>query len=261
MRILMVGDVVGKPGRRTVSALLPRLREEHQIDLIIANGENAAGGRGLTPSTASELFAAGVQVITSGNHIWTQREMLPLLDTKTPILRPLNYPNGVPGRGYLTISIPGTEVTIVNLIGRVFMGEFESPFLAIDHVLAATPRNVPVIVDFHAEATSEKQALGWYLAGRAVAVLGTHTHVATADTRILSPGTAYVTDVGMVGPARSVIGAKVDDVIPHFVTSLPTRFEVADGPTMFNSVLVDVDAQQTKATAIRRIDRWSEGER
>lgn len=261
MRVLMVGDVVGKPGRRMVTGLLPRLREEHQIDLIIANGENAAGGRGLTPSTAAELFSAGVQVITSGNHIWVQREMLPMLDTDAPVLRPLNYPDGVPGRGHLAISLPAGEVMIVNLIGRVFMGEYESPFLAIDRVLARTPSTTPVIVDFHAEATSEKQAMGWYLAGRVAAILGTHTHVATADARVLSPGTAYVSDVGMVGPAKSVIGADVDDVIPHFLTSMPSRFEVADGPAMFNSVLIDIDRKTGRSTSIRRLDFWPESGR
>ena len=252
MKILMVGDAVGRPGRRAAAALLPKLRRELEIDLIIANGENAAAGRGLTLGSAEEILGAGVDIITSGNHIWDQKEILNHLDGALPILRPLNYPPNSPGRGV----IEQAGVTVINLQGRVFMTNIDCPFRAADEVLANLPRESIIIVDMHAEATSEKVALGWYLDGRVSAVLGTHTHVATADTRILPQGTAFVCDVGMTGARDSVIGDDVDCVIRRFLTSMPVRLEVASGPALIlNSVLVEVDEGTGQAQRIQRIDR------
>jgi len=255
LRILMIGDVIGRPGRRAVEALVPGLRQEYGLDLVIANGENAAGGLGLTKETAEELFGAGVDVLTSGNHIWDKKEILSTLDSELAILRPLNYPPGVPGRGYL---IKG-KALIVNLVGRTFMGNFDCPFRAMDELLEELVDRPPVvIVDFHGEATSEKMALGWYLDGRASAVLGTHTHVGTVDTRLLPKGTAYVTDVGMTGPVDSVIGDDTEAAIGRFLSQLPHRLSVGKGAVIFNSVLVEVEESTGRARSIVRIDRETE---
>lgn len=252
MKILMVGDAVGRPGRRAAAALLPKLRRELEIDLIIANGENAAAGRGLTLGSAEELLAAGVDIITSGNHIWDQKEIINHLDGALPIVRPLNYPDGAPGRGV----IEQAGVTVINLQGRVFMANIDCPFRAADEVLANLPRESIIIVDMHAEATSEKVALGWYLDGRVSAVLGTHTHVGTADTRILPQGTAFVCDVGMTGARDSIIGDDVDCVLRRFLTAMPVRLEVASGHALvLNSVLLEVDEGTGRAQRIQRIDR------
>ena len=252
MRILMVGDVVGKPGRRAVRDLLAPLRRELGLHLVVANAENAAGGRGLTPETAAELLQAGADVLTTGNHIWDKKEMVPVMDHEAAILRPLNFAPGVPGRGYMAQG----GVLVVNLIGRTFLGNYDCPFRAADRLLQELPDRPPVVlVDFHAEATSEKQAMGWYLAGRVSAVVGTHTHVPTADPRVLPGGTAYVTDVGMVGPRDSVLGDDSSAVIERFLTLMPNRLPVAGGPVLFCSVLIDVDEATGRATAIQRIDR------
>ena len=249
----MVGDVIGRPGRRAARALLPGLRQEYAIDLIIATGENAAGGIGITTQTADELFESDVDVITSGNHIWAQREIIPTLDSSPAILRPLNYPNGVPGHGYF---IRG-EAMVVNLIGRTFIGNFDCPFRAIDQLLEDLADNKPpvIIVDFHAEATSEKVAMGWYLDGRVSAVLGTHTHVGTVDARLLPKGTAHITDVGMTGPLDSVIGDDVNTVLTRFLTQLPYRISVGKGSVILNSVLVEIEETTGRAKHIKRIDR------
>ena len=232
--------------------MVPGLRREHAVDLVIANGENAAGGLGLTKETAEELFEAEVDVITSGNHIWDQREIIPTLDSELAILRPLNYPPGVPGRGYLVIG----ALLVVNLIGRTFMGNFDCPFRAMDQLLDGLADRTPVIiVDFHAEATAEKVALGWYLNGRVSAVLGTHTHVGTTDARLLPKGTAFITDVGMTGPIDSVIGDDTDAVIRRFLTQLPHRLAVGKGSVILNSVLVEVEEGTGRAKSIIRIDR------
>jgi len=219
--------------------------------LVVANGENAAGGFGLTRETAEELLACGVDVITTGNHIWNRRDMIPYLDSDLPILRPLNYPKGVPGRGYLFRG----QAVVVNAMGRVFMNTLPCPFRAMDAFLEGLNEEAPpvVIVDFHAEATSEKQALGWYLDGRVSAVLGTHTHVATADARILPKGTAFVTDVGMVGPKDSVIGNTPTIVLERFLKQTPQRLTVPGGPAIFNSVLVEFD-NRGRALSIERVD-------
>ena len=252
MLILAVGDIIGKPGRQAMRELLPGLRQQYGLDLVIANGENAAGGLGLTSTTAKEMLNAGVDVLTSGNHIWAQKEIIPYLDGEMPILRPLNYPPGVPGKGYI---ING-QVMVVNLIGRTFIGNFDCPFRAMDQLLAEVKHKPPVIiVDFHAEATSEKVAMGRYLDGRVSAVLGTHTHVGTIDTQILPQGTAYVTDIGMTGPINSVIGDDTESVLQRFLTTIPSRLSVGKGKTIFNAVLVSIDESSGKALTIDRISR------
>ncbi len=253
MRILMIGDVIGKPGRRAVKHLLPEMRSEHGIDMVIANGENTAGGFGLTLETASELLDSGVDILTSGNHIWDQKEIIPYMDEGLPLIRPANYPDA-PGRG----SLVHDNVLVVNLMGRTFMPALDCPFRTADRILeeAADPEPPPVvIVDFHAEATSEKQAMGWYLDGRASGVVGTHTHVGTVDCRVLPNGTAYVSDVGMTGPTNSVIGSETEAVLQRFLTGLPQRLPVADGPVALNSVLLEVDQDTGKALSIERLDR------
>jgi metallophosphoesterase (TIGR00282 family) len=249
----MVGDIIGRPGRRAVRTLLPGLRQEHELDLVIANGENAAGGLGLTRETAEELFEADIDVITSGNHIWDQREIIPSLDSNLAILRPLNYPPHVPGHGYLIKK----GILVVNLLGRTFIGNFDCPFRAMDQLLEELGDNKPpvIIVDFHGEATSEKVAMGWYLDGRVSAVLGSHTHVGTIDARLLPKGTAFITDVGMTGPLDSVIGDDIDTVLTRFLTQLPHRISVGKGNVLLNSVLIEVDESTGRANYISRIDR------
>lgn len=255
MRILAIGDIIGRPGRSTVCRMLPGLRRTLGADLVIANGENLAGGIGLTPATADELLAAGVDVITSGNHVWAHREIIPYLDSEAPVLRPLNYPAGVPGRG----SLVAGGALVVSLIGRTFMDNYDSPFQAMDRLLEGPEKRPPVvIVDFHAEATSEKVAMGRYLDGRVSAVLGTHTHVGTIDARVLPNGTAYVTDIGMAGPTDSVIGDNADSVLERFLTILPHRFSIGKGPVVVNAVLVEVDDATGRALSIERITREGE---
>jgi metallophosphoesterase (TIGR00282 family) len=251
MIILAIGDVIGKPGRRAISTLLPELRATYHADMVIVNAENAAGGLGTTPDTAQELLDAGVDVLTSGNHIWTHKEMLPYLDSDMPILRPLNYPPGVPGRGYII-----NQALVVNLIGRTFMTNYDCPFRAMDELLNDLTNRPPVvIVDFHAEATSEKMAMGRYLDGRVSAVLGTHTHVGTIDAQILPGGTAYVTDIGMTGPIDSIIGDDVEAVLKRFLTMIPHHLSVGKGKTVLNAIIVTVDDTTGKATGIERISR------
>jgi len=250
LRILAIGDIIGKPGRKAVEEILPGLYSEYNIDFVIGNGENAAGGLGLTPSTAQELFDSGIDVITTGNHVWAYNEIIPYLDSELAILRPLNYPPMNPGRGYLLKN----NVLIINLVGRVFMGHVDCPFRAMDQLLAEFEhKSIPIIVDFHAEATSEKVAMGRYLDGRVSAVLGTHTHVGTTDAHILPGGTAYVTDIGMVGPIDSVIGDDPDSVINRFLTQIPSRLSVGKGKVSFDAILVEVDEKIGKAVDIKRI--------
>ena len=253
MRILMIGDVIGKPGRRAVKQLIPSLRLEHGVDLVIANGENTAGGFGITLDTANELLDSGVDILTSGNHIWDQKEIIPYLDEGLPLIRPANYPDA-PGRG----SLIHNNVMVMNLMGRVFMPALDCPFRTADQILddVAASENPPVVIlDFHAEATSEKQAMGWYLDGRVSAVLGTHTHVGTVDARVLPRGTAYISDVGMTGPLDSVIGSETGVVLERFLTGMPQRLQVASGPVLLNSVLMDIDQDTGKALSIERLDR------
>ena len=250
MKVLAIGDVIGKPGRVALSHLLPRLRELHGIDYIVANGENMAGGLGVTIKTLAEIHAAGVDVVTSGNHIWHHREIVPYLEDDRPLMRPLNYPPAAPGRG--THLIGG--LLVVNLIGRTFMASYDCPFRTMDTLLANLPTGVKaILVDFHAEATSEKVALGRYLDGRVAAVLGTHTHVGTIDARILPGGTAYVTDIGMVGPIDSIIGDDPEMVLARFLTMIPGRLSVGKGPVEFNAVLVTIDEETGLATDFVRL--------
>jgi hypothetical protein len=254
LNVLLIGDIVGKLGRRTVAAVLPELRKERGLGLVVANGENTAGGRGLTPGKADELFRAGIDVITSGNHIWENREIYPTLDDpNAPIIRPMNYPEGVPGRGW---HVHG-GVAILNAMGRTFMGvTIDDPFRAVDRALKELAGCRVRILDFHAEATSEKIALAYYLDGRISAVVGTHTHVPTSDTRILPNGTAYVTDLGMCGALHSVLGMDTERVIERFLTQTPNRFDpVEKGPAVFNSVLIRIDEETGRAISIERVDR------
>ena len=252
MRVLVVGDIVGKPGRKAVSNLLPSLCLGHKLDIVIANGENAAGGIGLTVSTANELFDSGIDVITSGNHIWAHKEIIPYLNGDLAILRPLNYPPAIPGRGYVLHQ----GILVVNLIGRTFMSNYDCPFRAMDHLLPELQNMANIIiVDFHAEATSEKVAMGRYLDGRVSAVLGTHTHVGTIDTKILPRGTAYVTDIGMVGPVNSIIGDDIESVTERFLTQINKRLSVGTGDVEFNAVLLELDEASGKALEIKRIHR------
>jgi len=248
----VIGDVVSSPGREAVQKLLPGLQQQYGLDLVIANAENSAGGLGVTSVTAEELLDAGVDVLTSGNHIWTQKEIIPYLDGDMPILRPLNYPPGVPGRGYIV----NGEAMVVNLIGRTFIGNFDCPFRAMYKLLAELEHKPPVIiVDFHAEATSEKVAMGRYLDGRVSAVLGTHTHVGTVDAKLLPKGTAYISDIGMTGPVDSVIGMDLEVVIRRFLTEIHPRLIAAKGKAIFNAVMIRVDRESGRATSIERIDR------
>ncbi len=257
MRLLFIGDVVARPGRRAVAALLPELRRDYALDLVIANGENSAGGAGITTATANELFAAGVDLLTTGNHVWHQRDALTYLPTTERVVRPLNYPAGAPGRGATLFDAGGTPVLLANVLGLVFMESLDNPFRALDAALGElSARARVVVVDVHAEATSEKRALGYYLDGRASLVVGTHTHVPTADAQVLPGGTAYVTDVGMVGPLRSIIGVEVEPIVQRFLTALPQRFDTARDPTIqFNAVLADVDEETGRARSIERLDR------
>ncbi|MBU1355499.1 MAG: TIGR00282 family metallophosphoesterase [Candidatus Edwardsbacteria bacterium] len=255
MKILFIGDIIGRPGRQAVEKLLPGLVEEHQIDFVIANGENAAAGFGLTPAVLDNLFALGIDVVTSGNHLWDKRDILPRLKKEPRLLRPANYPPDVPGTCFgVYQDKQGRKVGVFNLLGRVFMPAVDCPFRTADQVIAELKKETDIIIlDMHAEATSEKIALGWYLDGRASAVIGTHTHVMTADERVLPQGTAYITDAGMTGGFDSVIGMEKEPIIEKFLTQLPTKFEVAEGDVRFNGVVVEVDEQSGKARGIIKI--------
>jgi len=261
-RVLMIGDIIGKPGRQAVERLLPEIRRERSLDFVTANGENVAGGMGLTASTAEALFAAGVDVITSGNHIWDKREIYPYLEQSERVLRPLNYgTNDVPGRGWgIYQAFDGSDLVVVNLQGRTYMQPIDNPFTDADRLLDEGSESLPPVrlVDFHCELTSEKNALGLYLDGRVSVVVGTHTHIVTGDERILPRGTAYQTDLGMTGPIWSVIGFDPKTVLPRFVNALPTRFEVAEGPVIFNAAQIDIDPATGRALAIERIQRLVE---
>lgn len=260
MRILFLGDVVGRGARQALRRRLRALRRERALDFVVANGENAAGGKGLDPDSAEELFDAGVDVLTTGNHVWQHARLLPLLERESRILRPANFPSGNPGRGWtVQEAASGGRVGVVNLIGRVFMGDYDSPFAAADRALEEIRDAADVVlVDMHGEATSEKTAMGWYLAGKVSAVVGSHTHVQTADERILPGGTAYLTDAGMCGPIDSVIGMRPDEVLRRFLTQMPVRFEVAKGPVVLQGALVEVDPASGRATAVERLQETHE---
>lgn len=253
--ILFIGDVVGGPGRRAVRELLPRLRQERAVNLVIANGENSAGGSGITTATARELFDAGVDVLTSGDHLWDQKEVADLLKDETRFLRPLNYPEGTPGHGSSIVNVPGhPSVGVLNLQGRTFMAALENPFLCgpreIERLRASTP---VIFVDFHGEATSEKIAFGRMVDGRVSAVVGTHTHVQTADEQVFPGGTAYLTDAGFTGPHESVLGREIGPVIRRFTTLQPQRFEVAKGWVLLQGAVVEIEDASGRAKRIERI--------
>ncbi len=254
MRLLCIGDVFGRPGRLALKTTLPKLRREQKLDLVVANGENSAHGAGLTAATARELFEAGVDVITGGNHIWHRREALAYLDREPRVIRPLNFPHGTPGHGAHLLQVGTTPVLVLNALGRLFMKPIDDPFRAVDEALAQANGVRVSVVDFHAEATSEKRAMGFYLDGRVSVVVGTHTHVPTADTQILPRGTAYVTDLGMVGVRRSVIGLDVEQAVAGFSTALPSRAQPAEGSVDVNAVLAEIDPATGKATSIVRLD-------
>jgi len=255
VKIFLIGDIVGEVGRRMVCQQLLPLVQQHSVDLVIANGENAAGGFGITPKIAEELFRVGVHVITMGNHTWDKKEIIDYLPKEERLLRPANYPEGTPGAGRVVVTTAtGERVGVLHLVGRVFMASLDCPFRRARSELDLLKSSTHVIVvDFHAEATSEKAAMGWYLDGEVSAVLGTHTHVQTADEQILPRGTAYITDVGMTGPTQSVIGMKQHLVIERFINQIPKRLETASGPGHLSGVIVDVDHQTGQARSIQRI--------
>jgi len=255
MKVLYIGDIMGEPGRRAVARVIPRLVSQRKIDLVIGNGENVAGGFGITPELAEELFSMGLSAITTGNHAWDKKEILDYFPRERRLLRPANYPEGVPGQGSVVIeTAAGEELGVLQLMGRAYMPTLDCPFQTAKREMARLKKRVAtVLVDMHAEATSEKMAIGHYLDGEATAVVGTHTHVQTADEQILPRGTAYLTDIGMTGPLHGVIGIKKELAIEKFLTGMPRRFEVASGPTVFCAVLIELDARIGKALSIERI--------
>lgn len=255
VNVLFIGDIVGKPGRNALSRFLGKLREEHSVDLCIGNAENAAGGFGLTPEVADDLFGLGIDVLTSGNHIFDKKEIIDRLARDHRILRPANYPSQTPGNGSVLINTAkGDSIGVVNLMGRVFVDTIDCPFKAADTEIEKLRAKTNIVfVDIHAEVTSEKVAMGWYLDGKVSAVVGTHTHIQTADDRILPKGTAYLTDAGMTGPSDSVIGIKTECAISRFLTRLPKRMETATGPGQLHGALITIDRGTGKAEKIQRI--------
>lgn len=261
LRILFIGDVVGRPGRKALKEYLPLLKAQQDYDFILANGENAAGGIGLTPETAEEIFQTGVHCLTGGNHTFEKKEIYPLLEQDPRLLRPANYPPSAPGRGWNIYPLAsGVKIGVINLMGRTFMPPLDDPFRTALELLHRLKEETPIIViDFHAEATSEKQAIGWFLSGQVSAVIGTHTHVQTADERLLGGTTGYITDVGMTGPWESILGVKKEQIIDRFLSCLPVRFEVAKGPIWFSAVELEIDPSSGRCTHIRRISEILRG--
>lgn len=257
MKILMIGDIVGKPGRHAIKYVLPEVVKKNNIDLVVANGENAAGGSGMTPVICDELLSCGIDVLTSGDHIWKKRDIYDYIDLSSSVLRPLNYPDNNPGKGYtVKQSKKNISVGVINIIGRVFMEATDNPFEKIAGVVKKLQEEVNVIVvDFHAEATSEKIAMGYFLDGKVSALVGTHTHVQTADETILEKGTAYITDLGMTGPFSGVIGRNKNAILERFITQMPTRFEMAENDVRINGVIVDIDEETGKARSIKRVSK------
>ncbi|NWF99294.1 MAG: TIGR00282 family metallophosphoesterase [Nitrospirae bacterium] len=255
MRIIFIGDIVGKGGRNAVKALLPSIIDKFKIDFVIANGENAAGGFGITEKIANDLFNIGIHVITTGNHVWDKKEFIPQISKIDRIIRPANYPPGVPGYGSVITQISnGKKIGVLNLSGRVFMSNIDCPFRkGKEEIEKLKEQTNIIIVDFHAEATSEKIAFGYYVDGNVSAVIGTHTHVQTSDEKILPGGTAYITDVGMTGPTHSIIGIEIEQIIQRFLTNMPMRFEVAKGNCTFSAVILEINEETGKATAIQRL--------
>ena len=256
VNILMVGDIFAESGRAALAKLLPKLRQQYAVDFTVVNIENAAGGFGVTPQIARGcLEGGGVDVLTSGNHIWDKKEIIDYITRENLLLRPANFPAGTPGSGYITVKAGPHRVAVLNLMGRVFMNPIDCPFRKADEIVQELRRETPiVVVDMHAEATSEVMALGWYLDGRVSAVVGTHRHVQTADERVLPGGTAYITDLGMTGPVDSVIGVDKDIIIQRFLTQMPIRFEPAKGPAALRGVVIAVDPETGRATSIQRLN-------
>lgn len=258
MKILFLGDIFGKPGRNAIKSHLGQIKQEEEIDVVVANGENAAGGLGITPQVCETLLGMGIDVITSGNHIYKKKEIYGYIQEQPRLLKPANYPPSTPGQGYYIFSGPktkGKKVAVINLCGRVFVENLDCPFRVAEKLLMDIKRQTNIIVvDFHGEVTSEKVAMGWFLDGKVSAVLGTHTHVQTADQRILTQGTAYITDAGMVGPRDSVIGVKKEIIIGRFLNGMPQRFVVASGDVCINGAVIDVDHINGQANAIKRIN-------
>ena len=256
MRVLFIGDIVGSPGREAVKEIVPGLIKKKDIGFVVANGENAAGGSGLTPSICEELFSYQIDVITSGDHIWKKKEIVDYIVSSRNLLRPINYPKGSPGLGITVVSArSGDKVAVMNLMGRVFMEPIESPFTTSLEAIKDIKKQTPIIVvDIHAEATSEKIALGWHLDGKISAIVGTHTHVQTADEKILPKKTAYITDCGMTGPFDGVIGRKKEQILHRFITQMPTRFEMAEEDIRLNGVIIDIDSKTGEAISIERVN-------
>jgi metallophosphoesterase (TIGR00282 family) len=255
MKVLFIGDIVGKPGRKALKQGLPDLVNKLKIDFVIANVENAAGGFGITRPVGEEILSAGVDVLTSGNHIWDKKEAVTYIPKESRLLRPANYPDDVPGAGSIVMNVsPGEKVAVLNLSGRVFMNNLDCPFKVVKRELAVLKEQTSIIIiDFHAEATSEKSAIAWYLDGEVSAVLGTHTHVQTADEQILPKGTAFITDVGMTGPVNSIIGVEREQVINRFLTGIPTRFETAKGRSVLSCVVLEINPKTGMSTGIQRL--------
>lgn len=255
MKLLFIGDIVGKIGRNATRTLLPSVVSKYKIEFVVANGENAAGGFGITEKIANEIFGYGVHVITTGNHVWDKKEFIPHIAKENRVLRPLNYPPGVPGYGTIVCTVRDTlKAAVINLSGRVFMGNMDCPFRVGKESIDDLKKDVRIIiVDFHAEATSEKIAFGHFVDGKVSAVIGTHTHVQTADEKILSGGTAYITDVGMTGPSDSIIGIEKEQIIQRFLTNMPMRFETAKGEGIFSAVVVEINEETGAASAIQRL--------
>ena len=254
MKILIVGDVVGRPGRKAFKRYTRELREKHNIDFVIVNGENSAAGKGVSRKALDELYAGGADIVTSGNHIWDKREVYEVIDTDPYLVRPANYPEGAPGKGWCLYPFKAKNVAVINMSGRAFMPDMDCPFQKIEDVLSEIGQEAEIkILDFHAETTSEKMAMGFYLDGRVQVVVGTHTHIQTADERILPNGTAYITDLGMVGPWNSVLGVKSDIIIKKFTSCMPARFDLADGPAVYSAVVVEIDDATNKPVRIDRL--------
>lgn len=256
MNILFIGDVVGSPGREMLKTYIQKLKNKYQPMVTIINGENAAGGKGITAEIAKSFFEQGAQAITLGNHTWDQKGIGEYLEQSSNVIRPANFPEGVPGRGYAILNMNQYKVGIINLQGRTFLPPIDCPFKKAEQIIEEMKKETPIIfVDFHAEATSEKEAMGWYLDGKVSAVVGTHTHVQTADERILPKETAYISDVGMTGPRDAILGMSKEGILYRFLTSMPTRFEVdKEGTDQLNAVLIKIDPKSGKAKKIRRIN-------
>lgn len=256
MKVLFIGDVVGSPGRKIIKEILPGIKKENAIDFCIANGENAAGGKGITYVIAQELYKSGIDALTMGNHVWSKSEVLSFIDEDNKIVRPANYPEELPGKGSTVISNGSSSIGVLNLMGRIFMEGIESPFKAADKEIKELKKSAKVIiVDMHAEASSEKCALAWYLEGKVSCVLGTHTHVQTSDERILPFGTAFITDVGMTGPHDGIIGVDKDIILNRFLTHMPVKHELAKGRVQFNSVILEIDEKSGKTIKIERFNK------